>query len=141
MNVTCACVREGGVKRTCYHAWTKWVSSLFSLFPTNSHLPPSPKTHFYSSSFISIFLFDLPHSSLHFSLFLVLSSYPLVLFFFVFAWTYFIILLIEYEFMIRETQNFMERNKTWKVVGRYWACCKFVWVHILFLTLIWFSFL
>ena len=70
------------------------------------------KTHFYSSSFISIFLFDLPHSSLHFSLFFATLLLPTCAIFFVFAWTYFTILLIEYEFMIRGARNFMERSET-----------------------------
>ena len=50
------------------------------------------------------------------------------------------ILLVEYEFMTCGVQNFMEESETRKNVRKYWACCKFIWVHILFLTFIWFYF-
>ena len=80
MNVTCACVREGGVKRTCYHAWTKWVSSLSSL-PTLTyprHPRPISTLHHFFSFFISSPPFPrqewsapspLPHSPLPFLFF------------------------------------------------------------------------
>ena len=59
---------------------------------------------------------------------------------FVFAWTHFVILLVKYEFMTSETQNFIEESENKKVVGRNWACCKIIWVHDLFPTTIWFYF-
>ena len=48
---------------------------------------------------------------------LLLTGYPLVLFF-VFAWTHSANMLAEYKFMIRGAQNFMEQSETRKAVNR-----------------------
>ena len=55
---------------------------------------------------------------------------------FVFAWTYSVVLLAEYELMTRGTWNFMEESEIEKAIRRHWVCCKFILVHILFLTFI-----
>ena len=43
--------------------------------------------------------------------------------------------------MTRGAWNFTEENEIKKVVRKYWVCCKFIWVHILFPTFILFLFL
>ena len=42
--------------------------------------------------------------------------------YFCFAWTYFAILLAEYELMTCGTWNFMKESEIEKVVRRHWAC-------------------
>ena len=32
--------------------------------------------------------------------------------------------MVKYEFMTRETRNFMEKSGTRKIVERHWTCCK-----------------
>ena len=43
--------------------------------------------------------------------------------------------------MTRGARNFIEESETRKTVRKYWACCKFIWVHILFPTLFGFIFI
>ena len=57
---------------------------------------------------------------------------------FVFTWAHFAIPLAEYEFMTHGAWNFTKESETRKAVGRHWACCKLVWVHVLFLTFLFF---
>ena len=112
-----------------FHNHSKWYQTLYDLCIP----PPPPIDWAFEAHYDKFGSWGL---NTCFDLCIFIDIY----FIFVFTCAHYIILLIEYEFMTHEVWNFIEESENKKVVGKHWACCKLVCVHILFPTFIWLYF-
>ena len=100
-----------------FHNHSKWYQTLYDLF-----IPPPPPPTKKKGGEREMGLLDSPIDwafEAHYDKFgsWGLNTCFVNYFIFVFTWTHYIILLIEYEFMTHEVWNFMEESETRKAVN------------------------